>query len=87
LSAKIEPVIPPFDRARLAEKNALDEAEAIADAAAKTPEERIEETLELSELVRELARANGVDPAAGASDLAEKARLWARPMKLLLRRG
>jgi hypothetical protein len=79
-------VKPPFDRAKLAEKNARDAADAITDAAAKTPEQRIAETLELSELVRALARANGIDPASCPSDLAEKARLWARPMRLLLGR-
>jgi hypothetical protein len=85
--ATIEAVIPPFDKARLAERNARDDAEAIADAAAKTAEERIAETLELSQLVLELARANGVEPTLRPVGFGREARLWARPMQLLVRQG
>jgi hypothetical protein len=46
--------------------------------------ERVELSLDLSQLVRELAHATGADQAAAShSDLAEKARLYAEPLRIL----
>ena len=80
-------VILPFNRARLQERNALDEAEEQAAAARRTPGERVEMSLDLSQLVRELAHATGADQAAEMrSDLAEKAHLYAAPLRILAAR-
>ena len=80
-------MILPFNRARLQERNALDEAEEQAAAAQRTPGERVEMSLDLSQLVRELARATGADQATSTrSDLAEKARLYAEPLRILAAR-
>jgi hypothetical protein len=75
----------PFHRDKLRERNALDEAEEIAEAALKTPSERLARTLELSDLVSALSRATGARALAPPSDLAEKSRLYARPLRALLR--
>jgi hypothetical protein len=80
-------VILPFDRKRLRERNALDEAEDRADAARRSPPERVEFSLELSELVRDLSLATGAsEPADERADLAEKARLYATPLRILAER-
>jgi hypothetical protein len=80
-------VILPFDRKRLQERNALDEAEDQADAARRTPPERVELSLELSQLVRDLALAAGANqPTNEHADLVEKARLYATPLRILAAR-
>lgn len=77
----------PFDRARLRKRNALDDAEERSDAAQRSPAERVAISLELSELVRDLSRAAGTDRAAEEHDsLAEKARLYAAPLRILASR-
>jgi hypothetical protein len=81
-------VILPFDRTRLRERNALDDAEDRAAAAHRSPAERVAMSLELSQLVRELSRATGSAQVADeATDLAEKARLYAAPLRILAARG
>ncbi len=77
-------VIPPFDRSRLRERNLLDEADARADAAALDPARRLEQALELSAFV--LAHATGADGSVPEADLADKARLYASPLRLLATR-
>jgi hypothetical protein len=80
-------MILPFDRARLRERNALDEAEDREDAARRSPAERVAVSLELSQLVRDLSRAAGTERAADrCDDLAEKARLYAAPLRILAAR-
>jgi hypothetical protein len=80
-------VILPFNRARLRERNVLDDAQDQAAAAERSPGERVEASLGLSQLVRDLAHATGADQAATAdSDLAEKARLYAAPLRILAAR-
>lgn len=77
-------MILPFDRERLRARNALDDAEAREDAARRTPAERVLRSLELSQLVRDLARAAGtLEPVDAEADLAEKARTWVTPLRLL----
>jgi hypothetical protein len=78
------PVILPFDRARLRERNALDEAIDRADAAHRSPAERVALSLELSQLVRDLSRAAGTAQRPDDhGDLAEKAWLYAAPLRIL----
>lgn len=80
-------MILPFDRSRLRLRNALDDAEAIADAARRSPAERVQVSLDLSQLVRELARAAGTDQLVDyRADLAEKARLYVTPLRALAAR-
>jgi hypothetical protein len=73
----------PFDKARLTERNALDaedeRARAHGDAAAA-----FTEALDLSETVRELARATGSLDHAGS--LKEKAHFFVRPLLALARK-
>jgi hypothetical protein len=77
-------MILPFDRARLRERNALDDAEDREDAARRSPAERVEISLELSQIVRELAHAAGTDQSGDDhADLAEKASLYAAPLRIL----
>lgn len=79
-------VILPFDRARLAKRNALDEAQEIEQSASLTPSERLEETFELSDFVLSLAEAAGTSALADARNrLEDKARLYALPLRLLAR--
>jgi hypothetical protein len=79
-------VLLPFSRNRLRERNAIDAAEELAEARRRSPSERLEQTLELSNLVRELARATGADRLADEhADLEEKARLYAEPLRVLMR--
>ena len=72
-------MIPPFDRERLKQRNALDVEQGALASAEKTPAERFEETIEVSELARELALATGT--AAETDDLETKARLFVRPLR------
>jgi hypothetical protein len=74
-------VQPPFDKTRLAERNELD-ARNERTRAPRDPAAGIAEVLELSETVRRLAQATGaVDQGA---TLADKARLWVRPLRALV---
>jgi hypothetical protein len=73
----------PFDRTRLRERNQRDQEADRADAAAHTPAERLEQAVELSELILALSRAAGSDTTVPATDLAEKARLYAYPLRIL----
>lgn len=77
-------MILPFDRARLAERNKVDEIEERDDTASMTAAERLEETLELSDWVRSLSEATGTDQLADENNRLEgKARLYALPLQLL----
>ncbi len=77
----------PFDRARRRERNALDDAEERADAARRSPAERVALSLSLSQLVLDMSRAAGTADAADAcDDLSEKARLYAEPLRILTTR-
>lgn len=74
----------PFKRDRLRERNAVDEAEDQADSALRSPAERVELTLQLSEAVRLFSHATGTaQPASVDADLERKARLYALPLRLL----
>lgn len=83
-------MILPFDRARLRERNLLDEAEEREAARALAPDEGLLATIALSQLVRDLARAAGplTEPvdAGWGDDLAQKAHLYAEPLRLLMPR-
>jgi hypothetical protein len=80
-------MILPFDRRRMRERNALDEAEESEEAVCRTPSENLATTLALSDLARALARGAGSawvdDPGAS---LAEKSGRYAAPLRLLLSR-
>jgi hypothetical protein len=75
-------VILPFDRARLRERNRLDEAEERREVAAMTPSRRVVEGLALSEIARDIGRAANA-AWLEADDLEESARLYAAPLRLL----
>jgi hypothetical protein len=76
-------ILPLFDRAHLRERNALDDGEDQAAAAQRSPGERVEISLDLSQLVRDRAHATGADQAVAThADLAEKARLYAAPLRI-----
>jgi hypothetical protein len=80
-------VILPFDRRRPPQRNALDAAEERADAEGRSPSERVATSLGLAQLVGTLSRAAGTDEAADRHDtLAEKARLYALPLRILAAR-
>jgi hypothetical protein len=80
-------VILPFDRGRLRERNALDDAQDRAEARRRSPAERVASTLELSQLVRDLSQATGSDELVDeAVALGEKARLYAAPLRILAAR-
>lgn len=68
----------PFDRKRLRERNALDEADERERVGDLTPAECLGEALALSDLVRRLQVANGT---LTPSSLPEKARLWVLPLR------
>jgi hypothetical protein len=77
-------VILPFDRERLRERNALDDAQDRAEARRRSPAERVESTLELSQLVRDLSHATGSDERVDReAELGEKARLYTAPLRIL----
>ena len=81
-------MIPPFDRKRLQERNRLDDLDQVAEAAGQDPARGVERTIELSDFVRMLAHATGADQYVDAhSDLEEKARLYAEPLRLLAGRA
>jgi hypothetical protein len=73
-------VLPGPPLSNLARRNALDEQDELDAAEGLSPAESFVQTLELSELVLELARATG---SATESDLAEKAARYARPLRLI----
>ena len=73
----------PFDRERLKLRNARDAEQEVAAAVEKTPEQGFVETIEVSEVVRQLAVATGSDSAA--SDLAAKSRLYVGPLLAAMR--
>ena len=70
----------PFDRKRLAERDALDRAARRVDVNVEFAAQGLMATIELSEVVRKLAAATGAgqDPP---HDLADKARLYVRPLQ------
>jgi hypothetical protein len=70
----------PFDRRRLAQRDAVDVATRRVNLSALTPAEGIMETVELSEVVHKLAVATGAAEKP-PNDLAEKARLYVRPLR------
>ena len=77
----------PFKRDRLRERNAIDEAEDRADSALRSPAERVEITLQLSEAVRLFSHATGAPQHTHEdADLEGKARLYALPLRLLASR-
>jgi hypothetical protein len=72
----------PFRRDALRERARLDEADEADAYEHTTPSERIERSLELSELARELARAvGGAWTEQASAGLAEKARVYVAPMR------
>lgn len=80
-------MILPFDRERLRERNALDDAQARAEARRQSPAERVESTLELSQLVGILSHATGSDALVDEeAEFGEKARLYAAPLRILAAR-
>jgi len=77
-------VTPPPTSERLRERNLVDRRQEIEEAARRSPSERLQQTLEISELVRRLAGATGARRRSeGLGRLEEKARLLARPLRLL----
>lgn len=66
----------PFDRARMRERNRLDDAGEIEQAARLTPAERFTRALDLCELCLSLARGNPTGFVPASETLAEKANLW-----------
>jgi hypothetical protein len=77
-------MIPPFDRKRLQERNAIDDAEQCAEASRRSPAEGVAQGIELSDFVRLLAHATGANEATDRwSELEEKARLYTRPLWVL----
>jgi hypothetical protein len=73
----------PFDRERLKQRNLRDAREDAASAAERSAEQSFVETLEVSEVVRQLALATGSGTAA--PDLEAKARLYVRPLVAAMR--
>ncbi|MBN1611958.1 MAG: hypothetical protein JW940_35330 [Polyangiaceae bacterium] len=73
----------PFDRDRLRQRNALDAGQELAASAEKTPSERFVETVELSDVVRQLAVATGSE--GKTADLETKSLLYVRPLRLAMR--
>ena len=76
----------PVRREALRERQALDEADELAQHARETISDRLAMAIELSELTRALAVAVGAPWVAEAvDDLEDKARLWAAPLRALER--
>lgn len=68
----------PFDRERLKQRNATDSEQELAVSAEKSPSECFLDTIEVCEVVRQLAVASGSDCVAAGLD--GKARLYVRPL-------
>jgi hypothetical protein len=67
------------------ERNLLDDMDEIERAAAQTPEQRLVDALDLSDLALELYSANPDAPVIDRlEDLHEKARLWAAPLAAIM---
>ncbi len=79
-------VLLPFDRTALATRNARDAAEEVAATAAMTLQERLEETIALSDFVLALAEANGTAALIQPEPIADKANRLARPLRLAAER-
>ena len=76
----------PFDRERMRERNLLDDIGEIELTAAQSPEERIADTLALSNLALAFFRGNPDAPVVDRlEDLKEKSRLWAAPLRAITR--
>ena len=73
----------PFDRERLKQRNALDAAQEVQASAGQTPSEKLLATIEVSEVVRELAVAAGTQ--AERTDLQLKSHLYVRPLHAAMR--
>ena len=77
-------VILPLRREALREREALDETDEAVAYAQETPGERLAMAIELSDLTRSLAEAAGAPWVAEPhDDLADKARLYAAPLRAL----
>lgn len=82
--ATLRVVIPPVRREALARRLERDEADEVSESEAQSPAARVELALELSELARESAESLGAEwTRVPPDDLAEKARLYARPLAIL----
>jgi hypothetical protein len=79
-------MIPPVRREALRERENLDEADEYRTAEGESVSERLAMAIELSDLTRSLAESVAapwvVEPA---KDLEERARLYAAPLRLLVR--
>lgn len=75
-------MLPPFDRERLKQRNSIDAKQEAATSGNKTAAQRFADTLEVSEVVRELAAATGTEVAT--NDLEAKARLYVRPLRAMM---
>ena len=75
-------MLPPFNRERLKQRNSIDAEQEAATSGDKTPAQRFADTLEVSEVVRELAAATGTE--AATNDLESKARLYVRPLRAMM---
>jgi hypothetical protein len=71
-------MILPFDRERLRRRNALDVEQEAAASAEKTSSQSFMESIEVSEVVRQLMIATGSE--SETSDLEAKSRLYVRPL-------
>jgi hypothetical protein len=80
-------MILPLRRDALRERGHLDEADEDADFARSTPSQRLESSVELSDVTRSLAESVGSAWVAEASmSLESKAHLYVAPLQTLLRR-
>jgi hypothetical protein len=71
-------MILPFDRERLMRRNTLDAEQEVAACAEKTSSQSFMESVEVSEVVRQLAIATGSE--SETSDLEAKSRLYVSPL-------
>ena len=78
-------MILPLDRDALARRNARDERDEVAANAAMTLDERLEETIALSDFVLALAEANGTAGLIELETLNSKAGRLVRPLRLAAR--
>ncbi len=73
-------VLLPFNRERLRERNDIENDAERRRVSESSPEKGFMETLEMSEIVRELAQATSAE-SSGTYDLAAKARLYVLPLR------